>query len=302
MANSNAIRGAIRLRVGTRIFYTTTSILTAQKESFFCGLLSSKFELAYFNSHMEEIEGDTKKVETKKDEGEYFIARDGDIFQYVLEYLIYGQVFSELSKVELNKLLADAKYYLLPDLASIVEKKIDEFTQNELTHDKLKKEIEILKKEHVTDIELLKKELVTIKQETKNRDEKRDIFASAKFGSTSGGSNGSYWQWNLTDQIDSTGTITASNDKITVNKTGTYLIMTRTTNSFSSGNYYMALYRNGNPISYAYDSSNDGNYHNWQINELFTLNASDCLQVYVTCNGSPYASAGCNKFSILLFH
>ncbi len=50
-------------------------------------------------------------------DGIYFIARDEGIFEYVLEYLIYGELVTTIDKPStLKKLQMDADFFLLPGL------------------------------------------------------------------------------------------------------------------------------------------------------------------------------------------
>ncbi len=54
----------------------------------------------------------------------YFIPRDGYVFQYVLEYLLYGQLLGFYSIEMLRKLEIDADFYLLPQLKeAVIEKR-----------------------------------------------------------------------------------------------------------------------------------------------------------------------------------
>jgi len=94
---NNHIKGRVELRVGSLIFHTTADILLSRPGSYFHGLLNIKFR-----------EGSEQAL---------FIARDGESFKFVLEYLTYGKLFSiptDLGTAE--KLCADADFYLLPEL------------------------------------------------------------------------------------------------------------------------------------------------------------------------------------------
>jgi len=73
---SNHTKGQIRIRVGDRLFYTTSDVLLSQKDSYFSGLLNPQF--------------------AKPEDGIFFIAREAAVFEFVLEYLLYGQLVSNL--------------------------------------------------------------------------------------------------------------------------------------------------------------------------------------------------------------
>jgi len=86
--------------VGSGTFHTTPDILLSQKDSYFHGLLSPHF----------------RDAQTEPNEP-LFIARDGESFKYVLEFLTYGQIFTKLpDDGSLDKLMADADFYLLDKL------------------------------------------------------------------------------------------------------------------------------------------------------------------------------------------
>jgi len=86
------------LQVGSVVYHTTAHTLLANPDSFFHGLLSPKFR-----------EDKEKPI---------FIDRDGEIFKYILEYLMYGQLISVIDDAGvLQKLSIDADYYMLPPLA-----------------------------------------------------------------------------------------------------------------------------------------------------------------------------------------
>ncbi len=105
LENDNT-KGQVTIQVGNQEFITTAGILKSVKDSFFCGLLNPQFASGESKNH-------------------FFIPRDPKIFEYVLEYLTYGTLFSEVpTDGLLLKLAADADFYLLPDLKKQVEMRI----------------------------------------------------------------------------------------------------------------------------------------------------------------------------------
>lgn len=100
----NVRKGHIQLRVGNCVFHTTCETLTRVKDSYFAsGLL------------------DTSMIDEGKLKEPIFIDRDGEVFKFVLEYLQYGEIFTPIPNDGFRrKLLADAKFYLLPELEEVV--------------------------------------------------------------------------------------------------------------------------------------------------------------------------------------
>lgn len=97
MMKNNHSKGHIELRVGNKVYHTTTDILLSVKDTYFYGLLHPEFT---------------------KDEKPLFIARDGKVFKYILEYLTYGQIFSRIPDDGTFELLVeDAQFYLLSELS-----------------------------------------------------------------------------------------------------------------------------------------------------------------------------------------
>jgi len=93
------------VRVGQRTFQTTRATLLRVPESYFHGMLSPEFQ--------------------QEADGTYFIDRDGDSFQYVLEFLVYGELFSRIAeRGTLKKLEMDADFYCLPKLLDQVQQQL----------------------------------------------------------------------------------------------------------------------------------------------------------------------------------
>lgn len=96
------------VQVGNSSFETTYDILLSCPDSYF---------------HIFQW---TKENELVESPDSVFIARNPTTFGYVLEYLTYGELHSELSdKGLLNMLIADAKFYALPKLAQKVQDCLD---------------------------------------------------------------------------------------------------------------------------------------------------------------------------------
>ena len=100
----------VTIRVGNKVYFTHQDVLTKKEDSFFHGLFNPKFQ-----------QGD--------ENGCYNISRDGEVFQYVLEYLIYDDILSEIKdEGTLKKLIKDADFYQLKELKGIAEKILETFS------------------------------------------------------------------------------------------------------------------------------------------------------------------------------
>jgi len=103
-------KGFIKLRVGNELFITKASVLNSVKDTFFQGLL---------NHETERINDD-----------EYFIPRDNVSFRYVLEFLSYGKLLSQITDIGvLQKLVDDADYYLISNLKDAAMQQIKKIYQ-----------------------------------------------------------------------------------------------------------------------------------------------------------------------------
>jgi len=90
------------MRVGQEVFYTASDVLLSQPDTYFHGMLNPEFR--------------------QEEDGTYFIARDGQSFGYVLEYLTYGELHSSVDAAHCGKLRADADFYGLPGLREAVDR------------------------------------------------------------------------------------------------------------------------------------------------------------------------------------
>eukprot|EP00418_Pyrodinium_bahamense_P025326 CAMPEP_0179148664 /NCGR_PEP_ID=MMETSP0796-20121207/71962_1 /TAXON_ID=73915 /ORGANISM="Pyrodinium bahamense, Strain pbaha01" /LENGTH=292 /DNA_ID=CAMNT_0020849413 /DNA_START=68 /DNA_END=946 /DNA_ORIENTATION=- len=90
------------LRVGQQQFWTTSDVLLSKPDTYFHGMLNPDFQ--------------------REDDGSYFIARDGQSFACVLEYLTYGELSPPADNAVLARVRADADFYGLPGLREAVER------------------------------------------------------------------------------------------------------------------------------------------------------------------------------------
>ena len=81
----------------------------------------------------------TQEKELVESPDRVFIARNPTSFGYVLEYLTYGELYSDLSdKGLLNMMIADAKFYGLPKLAQKVQDRLDSLAVEVKSEQRLK--------------------------------------------------------------------------------------------------------------------------------------------------------------------
>jgi len=91
------------LRVGQQQFWTSSDVLLSKPDTYFHGMLNPEFR--------------------REDDGTCFIARDGESFACVLEYLTYGDISLPASSPLLGRVKADADFYGLPGLREAVERR-----------------------------------------------------------------------------------------------------------------------------------------------------------------------------------
>ena len=204
------------------------------------------------------------RYEKSKDEQlGYFIPRDGEVFALVLEFLTYGTITSAVCDIGiLRKLVADAEYYFLEDLKVLAESMLAQAEEGLVESESVKNGI-------------------------------------AKWQSTSGASNGSYWNWNIVAIQPNPDFYKLDNgNSVVVKKKGTYQVHIRVTGTVS-GQYYIDLYANGAAVSRSYQSSQSGMHKCCAIDEVFEFNDNTSLMIYQTTNGSPYNQQLCNHFTII---
>jgi len=93
------------IKVGDKEFHTSSDILCSKDGSYFSALL-------HFNGKRES-------------DGSYFIPREPQLFEYVLEFLIHGKLFPIKDERVLLKLAEEANYYALPSLGILVQAQLN---------------------------------------------------------------------------------------------------------------------------------------------------------------------------------
>jgi len=238
-------KGFIKLRVGNELFITKASILCSVKDTFFQGLLNHETE--------------------RINEDEYFIPRDNNSFKYVLEFLSYGKLISQISDTNiLKKLVEDADYYLIGELKEAALKQLNE------------------------------QKILTTGSATPR--------IIAKWGATSIPTSGSYWNWTVVDIPAPASHFTlTSNHTITFKVAGLYQI-TVTINIYSSttNGCYISLYLNGAAVVVNYIADANGYQNSWHINEITNIKANDTMQIYQSHGGNLSGGQTSNKLTILM--
>jgi len=234
------IKGKIKLQVGSVIYHTTASTLLKYKDSYFHGLLNPNFKLS---------DGDI-----------LFIDRDGEVFKYVLEYLMYGKLISVIDIGMLQKLLVDADYYILPELVKETKEQIN------------------LQPPRVGGT---------------------FPWCRFSNGSCSGNGAYWSWNTtdSIDSQFFQLTTVTYQNDTLKILQPGIYHIIIRTTCT-TAVNYYAALYLNSSEVARCYASSATA-LNTFHINEVRKLAKGDSLQVYQTYNNSPQNGNPYNLFEFI---
>jgi len=234
------------LRVGSRKFIMHPSVLLSKKDTYFTGLLSPEVK--------------KPSNETK----EFVIPRDGDVFEYVFEYLTYGKLLSDLSPSIREKLMIDADYYLLPELKEQALK--------------------------------AKSPVIEFKSDLKNN----NLRACLQVNSSSGATSGSYWNWNVVKINTPLGFFTVSGNTVTVVYSGIYQISVRVSNQSNTNGECSSLYVNGTETARSYTfASGAGYYATATINEILNLSAGATLQVYNNSRGTPVNDHCCNSLNII---
>jgi len=103
--NTNNNTGIVRLNIGGHIFVTTKSTLLSRGENFFTPLLNGKL-----NSHKDET-------------GAYFIDRNGNYFEPILDFLRHGDLMIP-NDLNLSLVLKEANFYsidITPGLVNVQE-------------------------------------------------------------------------------------------------------------------------------------------------------------------------------------
>jgi len=100
------MEGKVVVKVGNKEFHTTSDILCSKDDgSYFSALLRFPGK--------------------RESDGSFFIPREPELFDYVLEFLIHGRLFPIKDERLLLKLAEEANYYALPTLGILVEDQLN---------------------------------------------------------------------------------------------------------------------------------------------------------------------------------
>jgi len=231
-------QGCIKLQVGSVFYYIAADVLLSNKDSYFHGLLNPKFS---------------------KDKEEHFISRDGDIFKYVVEFLTYGKLISNLLPEEREKLAIDADFYLLPSLVQEI------------------------------------KDLPPIPKATTSTAKKLCLI---KLCSNAAAAN-TVIQWNSVEINGPNSHFTHNGARITINETGLYEVHVQAGRTNSTNGYYLALRKNGTDTAHSYQSEANSHYNTASMHEIMAINKDEYLEVYHGGNTAIYGDALANKITVL---
>jgi len=207
----------------------------------------------------------------KCNENEYFLPTDPESFRYVLEFLTYDELQSQIEDIGiLKKLIIDSDYLLLPELKKQAQKQLS----------------------------TLIKFNVDMRNENELKEDNKIGVILGKFASTS--FSASYWNWNIIEIEPPTSHFSVSGNTITFTQAGYYQISVKVCAAQAELNgHCTSIYINGADVSQSYSSISNGCYISYNINEAFNIKANDKLQVYSNIVSS-YNAQQCNKLTILL--
>jgi len=231
-------QGCIKLQVGSVFYYIAADVLLSNKDSYFHGLLNPKFS---------------------KDKEEHFISRDGDIFKYVVEFLTYGKLISNLLPEEREKLAIDADFYLLPSLVQEI------------------------------------KDLPPIPKATTSTAKKLCLIKLCSNAATAN----TVIQWNSVEINGPNSHFTHNGARITINETGLYEVHVQAGRTNGSNGYYLALRKNGTETAHSYQSDANSHYNTASLHEIMAINKDDYLEVYHGGNTGILGDALANKITVL---
>ncbi|KAK3239389.1 hypothetical protein CYMTET_50684 [Cymbomonas tetramitiformis] len=274
----HATHEGISIVVGNTVYNTTRAILLSKSDSFFQGFLhagakplsgssskplSQQWLMLCKEHSQEELNDDNSSSDEK-----LFIARDGEIFHYVLEYLTYGDVFSPIpDKGTLCKLKKDAEFYRLPELSRLLE---DKPTSEETLTASIQKATERAEAAAANAEEVLKSQLV------------RDIsHYSCSSVMTSG-----YKIWDqLLCKLGDV-QLTLEGDNLIAEAGGTYRVVVKVNGASSGANSdHIAIHVVKKELSRALVGSNSGYQNSFHLEDVFTLEPGEFFSVYQQING-----------------
>jgi hypothetical protein len=241
----NIRKGYCELRVGNSVFHTTCETLTSVQDSYFTsGLL------------------DTSMIKDGKLTEPIFIDRDGDVFKFVLEYLQYGEIYTPLpSDGFRRKLLADAKYYLLPELV----------------------------------------EQLNSKGVLENGEEFGLAYISLSSQQACANQHYVVWNGTGHSKTrPSHFTLSADNSKITIVKSGLYQVHVRLAQTNSLNTQHLGLLHDGVEIAQCLQSDGNAHQNTAQITEIVEIQAGSYIQVRCGANSNSLPSPLQSRLFILL--
>jgi len=231
------------LQVGSVTYHTTAHTLLTCPDSYFHGLLNPSFR--------------QDKAKT------IFIDRDGEIFKYILEYLMYGKLISTINDTGiLQKLLIDAGYYLLPPL-----------------------------------VEQLKE--MPIHEQSYGRKEKILL----RLQSTATATNGSWFNWDQQVAVPPPSHFAHKSHTVTIKTAGVYQIVVRyvgTCSTHGNGSANIDLYVAGTAVARLYHGEANGYQKSNTLTEILPLKVGDTIMIKYMSNGNGVADQLGNTLTILL--
>ena len=306
------------VQVGNSSFETTYDILLSCPESYFHTLQW------------------TPEKELVKSPDRVFIARNPTSFGYVLEYLTYGELYSDLlDKGLLNMMIADAKFYGLPKLAQKVQDRLDSLALEVKSEQRLKaleeaslkydKQIEELsaKVDHISETQ--KKHSVktdNAEQETtkalKGVNSKVTTLSSNcdkilaqhpplyhKVAARSTFSNGQYINWNspivsLGSHLQYDGSSTYTILKTCLLQLTVRYTATCSTNGNGSANVNLLV--NGTAVARCYHGQNGNFQESREMQDIREYNVNDKIQFQYYSNQSTVSDVLGTTLTIMVLH
>ena len=303
-------RRRVIVQVGNASFETTYDVLLSRPDSFF-----HRFQW-------------TDGKELVKTPDKIFIARDPTSFGYVLEYLTYGELFSELSnKGLLNMLSADAKFYGLTELAQKVQDHLDSMFAVEEEYEQRLKSLEELVGQlssKVSDIgeaqENHSVEIKQVEQEATKAVKDMDSTVAAlslrcdkiqqpplylKAAAAGTFSNGQYINWNsqivdLTAHLQYDGSSTYTILKKCLLQLIMRYSLTCSTNGNGSANVNLMV--NGTAVARCYHGQANGYQESREVQDIREYNINDKIQFQYYSNSATVNDALGTTLTIVVLH
>ena len=300
------------VQVGNTSFETTCDVLLSRPDSYF-----HRFQW-------------TDGKELVKTPDKIFIARDPTSFGYVLEYITYGELFSELSnKGLLNMLSADAKFYGLTELAQKVQDRLDSMFAVEEEYEQRLKSLEELigqLSSKVSDIgeaqENHSVEIKQVEQEATKAVKDMDSKVAAlslrcdkipdqqpplylKTAAAGRFSNGQYINWNspiinLPTHLQYDGSSTYTILKKCLLQLTMRYSLTCSTNGNGSANVNLMV--NGTAVARCYHGQANGYQESREVQDIREYNINDQIQFQYYSNSATVNDALGTTLTIVVLH